>query len=36
MTQRQQLLKDHYGVIGSLGYMMVKSGYENDAKMSSV
>ncbi len=32
----QQLLKDHYGLIGSLGYMVMKSGFDNEAKLPQV
>lgn len=32
----QQLLKDHYGVIGSLGYMVIKNGYDNESKIGLI
>lgn len=32
----EQLLKDHYGMVGSLGYMVVKNGYDNINKVGDI
>ena len=33
---RKQLLKDHYGLIGSLGYLVMKSGFDNESKLKFI
>lgn len=32
----KQLLKDHWGLVGSLGYLVIKNGYDNESKIPHI